>query len=172
MHLKGHTLLKIRRFLNRQIAAGLDEVETLDQKLIDAYRGWVQGPRGVSGSDGSFPINDAALPLVIVEFEADLMEPEYAQVAEQAILNESEQAERLRQLQLASEIMKQRRAAEQTRFMRPAAVPHAVDPEADNEPKGPRTFFTNTGYKIVDATQQEADDDAMDNADDEEDGED
>lgn len=169
MHLKGHTLLKIRRFLNRQIAAGLDEVETLDQKLLDAYRGWVQGPRGVSGSDGSFPINDAALPLVIVEFEADLMEPDYAQVAEQAILSESEQAERLRQLQLAADLMRQRRAAEAASFRRAPAVA----PEAVNESNGPRTFFTKTGFQNVDTNeQQEGDTDAMDNADDEADGED
>ncbi len=146
MHLKGHTLLKIRRFLNHKIAAGLEEVETLDQKLIDAYRGWVQGPRGVTGHDGSFPSNDEALPLVIIEFEAediDTAESEEAQL--QVQLSEDEQAERRRELERAAEVMRKRREAEmeerQARFRRQA--PQQSEPEDG----GSISFTTETGFQ-------------------------
>lgn len=149
MHLKGHTLLKIRRFLNHKIAAGLEEVETLDQKLIDAYRGWVQGPRGVTGHDGSFPSNDEALPLVIIEFEAEetveLEEDRREQDQLQAKLSEDEQAERRRELERAAEVMRKRREAEmeerQARFRRQA--PQQSEPEDG----GSISFTTETGFQ-------------------------
>lgn len=69
MHLKNHEILKIRRFLNHTIQAGLDEVDTLDEKTVQAFKDWVQGVKGITGHDGSFPSNTGQIPLVILEFD-------------------------------------------------------------------------------------------------------
>lgn len=71
MHLTGQEIRKIRRFLNHTIQTTLADTERLDYDVVQAYRDWVQGVKGITGHDGSFPSNSEQIPAVILEFEKD-----------------------------------------------------------------------------------------------------